>query len=183
MESATFQHPTFTFDEKIAIHRNAERLVDRIEIGNIAKVDNTVTIEYEDGRPFSLRQTKYGAFDDVTYFSYDKNGDIDGIVYSPTLSVRNTKTLSKSNTLGKAVEATGIVTLGAIKRSKGVDMVDIQNDSEGLPRSTKTNLDASKWYFTDGKSEFEWKGGELKSIKLEQEVIPVNDRKSINFEY
>jgi hypothetical protein len=36
-----------------------------------------------------------------------------------------------------------------------VDVVEIQN-IDGVPVSTKTKLNASKWYYTDGKSQFEW---------------------------
>lgn len=66
-----FERPSLAFNENIKIHRNIAGLVDKIEVGNMAKVDNTITIEYEDGRPFSMKQTKYGALDDTTFFSYD----------------------------------------------------------------------------------------------------------------
>jgi hypothetical protein len=51
-----------------------------------------------------------------------------------------------------------------------------------VPVSTKTKLNASKWYYTDGKSQFEWNNWELRAIYLEKEDI-VNDQKNIKFEY
>ncbi|MFB0964389.1 MAG: hypothetical protein QMC36_01595 [Patescibacteria group bacterium] len=99
VQSATFERPTFTFDEKIQIHRNAEGLADRIEIGNAGKVDNVISIEYEDGKPSSLKQTKYGAFDDVTFFSYDDGGNLDAILYVPAISVKGMKGAGKGGSL------------------------------------------------------------------------------------
>ncbi len=48
--------------------------------------------------------------------------------------------------------------------------------------STKTKLGASEWFYTDGKSNFEWKNGELTKIHLERENI-IDDRKDILFKY
>jgi hypothetical protein len=61
-------------------------------------------------------------------------------------------------------------------------VIEIQN-VDGAPISTKTKLDASNWYYTDGKSNFEWNNGELKKIHLEQDGMPINDLKDIKFEY
>jgi hypothetical protein len=88
IESATFERPVLALNEEIKIHRNSDGLVDKIDVGNMAKVDNTITIEYKDGHPFSMQQTKYGAFDDKTLFTYDEQGSLNAIIYAPAISVK-----------------------------------------------------------------------------------------------
>lgn len=148
----------------------------------MAKVDNTITIEYENGRPFSMKQTKYGALDDTTFFSYDDQGNLDAIVYAPAISVKSAKAPAKGKNLQQVAKITGKVMLGTLKRSKGVDTVEIQN-ADGVPVATKAHLSASNWYYTDGKSQFEWDNGQLKKIHLEMQEVPMDDKKDIKLEY
>ncbi len=88
IESATFERPILANNEEIKIHRNALGLVDVISIGNKTKVDNTIAIEYKDGLPFSMKQTKYGITEDVTLFSHDERRELSAIIYAPAISAK-----------------------------------------------------------------------------------------------
>ena len=118
IESAIFERGALEFNEKIRIHRNPDGLVDKIDIGNMVKIDNTITIEYKDGRPFSMQQTKYGAFDDKTFFSHDEQGNLDAIVYAPAISVKQLKKPGKANTVKALAKEARYIALEELKRSK-----------------------------------------------------------------
>jgi hypothetical protein len=118
VSSATFERPVLAFNEEIRLHRNPTGQVDKIEIGNMAKVDNTISIEYKDGRPYSMQQTKYGVFDDKTFFSYDEQGVLNAIIYAPAISVRQFKSPGKAETIKAVAKEVGHIALEALKRLK-----------------------------------------------------------------
>ena len=103
-------------------------------------------------------------------------------MYAPAISIGSAKAIGKAKNLQQATKITGKVILETLKRSKGIDTIEIQN-VDGTPVSTKAHLSASNWYYTDGKSQFEWNDGQLKKMHLEMQEIPINDKKDIKFEY
>ncbi|QFR39437.1 hypothetical protein A9Q91_04380 [Candidatus Gracilibacteria bacterium 28_42_T64] len=204
IDNILFERPTnldlegggFGVDQEISFERE-NGLVTNMRLSRDLEVDNKLSITYNSiNKPEIIEQTKLGMGSDKILFEYDENGDLKTILYLPVLSLKHlkggNKTIQKyhrgtgfrrAKNLGELVINGVTTTFGAIKRLDSCDTIEFTNKN-GLPISTKTQLNSSRWFYENGFSRGEYNDeGELMELYLEKEEIGPDDKKTITLKY
>lgn len=156
------------------------------------ELDNNISIQYNSfNKPKVIEQTQIDVLSDKIVFEYDEKWNLKSMVYVPALSLKHLvwwaktfKKWTKMKWLLKWIELSWqYITYSVLKKIKWVDVIEIDNKNN-LPESSKSNLKASNWFYTEWFSKMrydtKWR---LEELYLEMEDIPFDDKKKLKLKY
>lgn len=192
LESIHFNRPWLRVSQEIFVTRNEQWDIDSLRVWRAFSVDNKLQVVYDElWRIWEVTQRKLwvweaiGIWVDTTRFWYrGTEMEPSGIMYNPAFSLKRTRRAMNRS------EDAGIIffwiswSIENLKKTKWIDIFEIENNALGVPENIVTKLWASRWYYTWEARSYDWdEDGSIISSEGLQDRIWRDKKISVNIGY